>query len=88
MSEAGPLPRRNSEKAMCTDHVGAERIEQRTLMQNLTRAALELVERYGWTRERVESALDYELRELLIDSTGDDEAFRAWYRQWRKENPL
>lgn len=73
---------------MATDYEGAERVAQRDLMRVLTRAGLELVERFGWTRARVESALDYELRELIVDSADDDEAFREWYRQWRKENPL
>jgi hypothetical protein len=74
-------------KAVATDHARDELIEQRELLQQLTRAGLELVERFGWTRERVECALDYELRELLADSADDDKEFRNWYAQWRKENP-
>ena len=69
------------------DAMDDDRLRQRELLGVITVSALELVERFGWTRARVASAVDYELRELVVDSAADDLVFREWYGRWRKENP-
>ena len=63
-----------------------ERRQERQCLGSVTASACELIERYGWSRHQVLDALDYELREMLIDSAVDDASFWSRYERWRMDH--
>lgn len=65
----------------------SEQEQQAALQARLSACAVALVKQHGWSHERVASTLDRELRQRLAECATDDAAFRAWYRQWREDNP-